>query len=200
MINVVNVEERPACILFGQPVRGGQQAAWFSESEIEAARKAKNAKTLASLAPVPPELDEVVKGLARGRVEGGQVVLAKAAPDAYAKLLAATAAQRKGNGGQGAVAEAAKPAGETATGTVEGSAIAAATGAVSSVTATGDGWTQLKVGDLVLACYGGPADGWWGARILKIEGDAFTLAWVDETEALARRPRAQLALVHPKLI
>ena len=111
MINVVNVEEQPACILFGQPMRGGQQAAWFSASEIEAARKAKNAKTLASLAPVPPELDEVVKGLARGRVEGGQVVLAKAAPDAYAKLLAATAAQRKGNGGQGAVAEAAKPAG-----------------------------------------------------------------------------------------
>ena len=199
MINVVNVEEQPACILFGQPVRGGQQAAWFSASEIEAARKAKNAKTLASLAPVPPELDEVVKGLARGRVEGGQVVLAKAAPDAYAKLLAATAAQRKGNGGQGAVAEAAKPAGDAATATAAGSE-AAATGAVSSVTATGDGWAQLKVGDLVLACYGGPADGWWGARILKIEGDAFTLAWVDETEALARRPRAQLALVHPRLI
>ena len=198
MINVVNVEERPACILFGQPVRGGQQAAWFSESEIEAARKAKNAKTLASLAPVPPELDEVVKGLARGRVEGGQVVLAKAAPDAYAKLLAATAAQRKANGEQGAAAETAKPVGNAASATAEGPE-AAATSAVSSVTATGDGWAQLKVGDLVLARYS-PDEGWWGARILKIEGDAFTLAWVDETEALARRPRAQLALVHPQLI
>ena len=198
MINVVNVEERPACILFGQPVRGGQQAAWFSESEIEAARKAKNAKTLASLAPVPPELDEVVKGLARGRVEGGQVVLAKAAPDAYAKLLAATAAQRRANGGQGASAEAAKPVGNAASVTAEGPE-AAATGAVSSVTATGDGWAQLKVGDLVRARYS-PDEGWWGARILKIEGDAFTLAWVDETEALARRPRAQLALVHPQLL
>ena len=70
---------------------------------------------------------------------------------------------------------------------------------MSSVTATGDGWAQLKVGDLVLARYS-PDEGWWGARILKIEGDAFTLAWVDETEALARRPRAQLALVHPRLI
>ena len=198
MINVVNVEERPAGILFGQPVRGGQQAAWFSESEIEAARKAKNAKTLASLAPVPPELDEVVKGLARGRVEGGQVVLAKAAPDAYAKLLAATAAQRKANGEQGAAAETAKPVGNAASATAEGPE-AAATSAVASVTATGDGWAQLKVGDLVLARYS-PDEGWWGARILKIEGDAFTLAWVDETETLARRPRAQLALVHPQLI
>ena len=144
MINVVNVEEWPACILFGQPVRGGQQAAWFSESEIEAARKAKNAKTLASLAPVPPELDEVVKALARGRVEGGQVVLAKAAPDAYAKLLAATAAQRRGHGGQAASASAAKPAGDAATATAEGKPEAPSVAAVSSVTATGDGWAQLR--------------------------------------------------------
>ena len=199
MINVVNVEERPACILFGQPVRGGQQAAWFSESEIDAARKAKNAKTLASLAPVPPELDEMVKGLARGRVEGGQVVLAKAAPDAYAKLLAATAAQRRGNGGQATAVETAKPVGNATIASSEGKPEAAAAGALSSVTATGDGWAQLKVGDLVLARYS-PDEGWWGARILKIEGDAFTLAWIDETEALARRPRAQLALVHPKLL
>ncbi len=105
----------------------------------------------------------------------------------------------KAMGGRVLSAETAKPAGDAATATAAGPE-AAATGAVSSVTATGDGWAQLKVGDLVLACYGGPADGWWGARILKIEGDAFTLAWVDETEALARRPRAQLALVHPRLI
>ena len=127
------------------------------------------------------------------------MVLAKAAPDAYAKLLAATAAQRRGTAGQGTGVEAAKPVGDAASAKSEAPE-AAATGAVSSVTAVGDGWAQLKVGDLVLACYGGPADGWWGARILKIEGDAFTLAWVDETEALARRPRAQLALVHPRLL
>ena len=201
MINVVKVEERPACILFGQPVRGGQQAAWFSESEVDAARKAKNAKTLASITPVPPELEDVVKGLARGRVEGGQVILTKAAPDAYAKLLAASAALRKNSGGQATPAAATKPGAAVVVPPVEGPAPAApAANNVSSVTAVGDGWSNLKVGDLVLACYGGPADGWWGARILKIEGDAFTLAWVDETEALARRPRAQLALVNPKML
>lgn len=200
MINVVTLEEQPACILFGQPVRGGQQAAWFGESEVEAARKAKNAKTLASITPVPPELQEMVKGLARGRVEGGQVILTKAAPDAYAKLLAASAAQRK-TVGQAAPAEAPKKAADVIAPPAEGATSAAPASAnVSSVTAVGDGWSQLKVGDLVLACYGGPADGWWGARILKIEGDAFTLAWVDETEALARRPRAQLALVNPKML
>ncbi len=200
MINVVPVEELPACILFGQPVRGGQQAAWFSESEVEAARKAKNAKTLASITPVPPELEDVVKGLARGRVEGGQVILTKAAPDAYAKLLAASAAQRKngGAGGSGRSDQAGRRRGG-ATGGGHGPGRSGGAN-VSSVTAVGDGWSNLKVGDLVLACYGGPADGWWGARILKIEGDAFTLAWVDETEALARRPRAQLALLNPKML
>ncbi len=201
MINVVTVEEQPACILFGQPVRGGQQAAWFTESEAEAARKAKNAKTLAAITPVPPELEEVVKGLARGRVEGGQVILTKAAPDAYAKLLAATAALRKNGGGQATPASATKAATDVVVPPAEDPAPAAPVASiVSSVTAVGDGWSNLKVGDLVLACYGGPADGWWGARILKIEGDAFTLAWVDETEALARRPRAQLALLNPKML
>ena len=214
MINVVSVEDQPACILFGQPVRGGQQAAWFSEGEVEAARKAKNAKTLATITPVPPELREVVKGLARGRVEGGQVILTKAAPDAYAKLLAASAAQRKNGAGQTAGANTPKqatavdtpekagdgkvPAAEGAT-TVQPAPASTSSG-VAAVTAVGDGWSQLKVGDLVLACYGGPADGWWAARILKIEGDAFALAWVDETEALARRPRVQLALLNPKML
>ena len=215
MINVVTVEDQPACILFGQPTRGGQQAAWFSEGEVEAARKAKNAKTLASIAPVPPELHEVVKGLARGRVEGGQVILTKAAPDAYAKLLAASAAQRKSGAVQTAGAsapkqatavDAPKKAGDGAAPAAEGTTAvqpapaASTSNSVAAVTAVGDGWSQLKVGDLVLARYGGPADGWWAARILKIEGDAFTLAWVDESEALARRPRVQLALLNPKML
>ena len=200
MITVETIEGKPACILFGQPVRGSQQAAWFTEVEVEAARKAKNAKTLACITPVPLELEEAIKGLARGRVEGTQVTLAKAAPDVYAKLLAAAATQKKNEGAQPATAERSPKEAQAAALSTEGQVPAASGLNVSSVTAVGDSWSHLKVGDLVLACYGGPADGWWGARILKIEGDAFTLAWVDETEALARRPRAQLALVHPKML
>lgn len=196
MINVVTVEETAACILFGQPVRGGQQAAWFSQSEVEAARKAKNAKTLATITPVPPELEEVVKGLARGRVEGGQVILTKAAPDAYAKLLAASAAQRKNGAVPAAPAQAPKTAADAP---AEGTAKAGLPAVVSPAPAPVDGWSHLKEGDLVLAFYG-PEDGWWAARILKIENDSCTLAWTDENEPMVRRTRAQLALFHPRRI
>ena len=113
MINVVNVEERPACILFGQPVRGGQQAAWFSESEIDAARKAKNAKTLASLAPVPPELDEVVKGLARGPgSRAAKWFSPRRHPTPTPSCWRPLQPSAEAMGGQAASAETAKPAGD----------------------------------------------------------------------------------------
>jgi len=197
MITIEAVAEHPACIVFGQPVRGSQQAAWFTEPEVEMARKAKNAKTLAFLAPIPPDLEEVAKALSRGRVQAGQVSLTKVAPDAYAKLLAAAAAQRNGQVTQVASAsvEKTKPV-DAATVSVETKAGAIAN--LPAVMIAADSWSQLKVGDLVLAHYG-PEDGWWGARILKIENDVFTLAWVDETEPMARRTRAQLALFHPRL-
>ncbi len=196
MINVEAVADHPACIVFGQPVRGGQQAAWFTELEIEAARKTKNGKTLAFLAPIPSDLEDVAKALPRGRVQAGQVSLTKVAPDVYAKLLAAAAARRQ------------QAMGQTTSAVVETKVVdAGATkaedqteGDATIVPITGDGWQQLKVGDLVLARWSVPDEGWWAARILKIDGDSFTLAWVDETEPLARRSRAQLALVHPKLI
>jgi hypothetical protein len=60
-------------------------------------------------------------------------------------------------------------------------------------------WEKLKVGDLVLTIETTEL-GWWAAKILKLEGNSYTLEYRDYPEdGRFTRVRTQIALLHPQV-
>lgn len=59
-------------------------------------------------------------------------------------------------------------------------------------------WSELAVGQLVIARENDPADGYWEALIDKIDGDTLTLHWRDfQSLPKFKRPRHAVALLNP---
>jgi hypothetical protein len=169
-------------VLFGIDSRGKPKAARFGKNAATLARKAASQLQLRTISGDDPKIADIAARLPVGRVHAtGKAFVPFVRRDLYDKLIAAAG---NGNGSS------------PATGSHAG-------GAATANPPNGNpnlprSWDQIALGDLVVAQEEDPADGWYEAIVIEVNGDMLTLRWRDYPR-LRRitRHRLRLGLLYP---
>jgi hypothetical protein len=177
MSNSTKPSAQPITLVFGLSSIGKPRAGTFKASEVTAARKAAD-----KLGFKIVDIDQATAGVAAkvpaGRIGGSaDSIVPFISKELYTQIKALADKQTK-NG---------KP---------ETPATLAPCPAKQSPRLP-QSWTDIKVGDLVLAQDTDPADGWWQVTVMAINGDLCTLRWPSGRGRPFQKHRTMLGLICP---
>lgn len=165
-------------------------------NQVEARAKDFNTKIL-TIAVI--EYPELIKQLPLGQVNSDGTILLGTVPDHLCEKIMALEVAKNGEIAKvddtpNSMAEVTSGRAVTASGPVTDSSEENINVPVATQL-----WEKLKVGDLVLTIETTEL-GWWAAKILKLEGDSYTLEYRDYPEdGRFTRVRTQIALLHPQV-
>ncbi|MEA1834439.1 hypothetical protein U8607_20300 [Methylobacterium durans] len=216
------VPQPPSVVLFGRDTAGKLRAGWYDAGQARAATAAAGTSQLSLLTLADEAQRSLATQLGRGRLlTSGKAFLPFVKRELYSRLVALagdgtapgqlaktpsrtpqkieSVAISKARGAQSA-AESAPP--ETRPGQGEPSAVAPASKPrPADRSFVGSPLPQYReeigLGSFVLALEA-PAEGWWEAEVIGINGSVFSLRWRDyPTEATILRKADELALQPP---
>jgi len=157
MSNHAKPGSQPSILVFGLSAIGKPRAGTFKASEVIAARKAAG-----KLGFKIVDIDQAIGGLAAkvpaGRIGGSaDSIVPFISKELYTQIKALADKQPK-NG------KAETPTDPPVS-------------AVAQSPRLPQNWADIKVGDLVLSQDTDPADGWWQATVIAVNGDLVSLRW-----------------------
>lgn len=167
---------QPAIILFGRSPIGKPKAGSFKGTDVSAARKAATKLGLSILDVTDQGGLSLAARVPAGHIAAhGDKLVPFIPKDLYAEIEALSRPGAKNGNGAGVAAKAS-----------------------ALVRRLPTSWTDIKVGDLVLAQGTDPADGWWQVTVVGQDGDIFKLRWpLSERGRPFQKHRLTLGLICP---
>lgn len=168
---------QPVTLVFGLSSIGKPRAGTFKASEVTAARKAAD-KLDFKIIDIDQATASVAAKVPAGRIGGSaDSIVPFISKELYAQIKALTDKQTKNGKAETPATSDPCPAKQSPR--------------------RPQSWTDIKVGDLVLAQDTDPEDGWWQVTVMSINGDLCTLRWPSGRGRPFQKQRTMLGLICP---